>query len=539
MARTTAMAAAILLGLSATVLATSSNAQTVLRISEGGTANIDPQLASIVSDAILMYNVYDTLVFPAVDQGTAEIRPHLAESVELDASGTVYTIKLKPNVKFHSGNVLSAEDVVFSLNRMLALKKGFSYLFDGWIKSAEARDPLTAVITLNKPYSTFYSSLTRLSILDSKAVMANKRPGDYGEFGDYGTAWLNENSAGTGAYRPTFHKQTERTELRKFPDYFKGVPAKAPDVVRLNYHFSDPTVVTLFQRGELDLVRSFIPAETKRALLDVKGVTLAEEPGIAMFFIKVNNKKPPFDDVHCRRAFAYAVDYDNLLEVERIDAKTVGAVPARGPLLSSMSGYVPSMPVMKRDMKRAREELAQCRHKPGSVKIQITWIDIVSKEEPIALLLQQNWKELGFTSEIQRLPWPVYVQMTAKPDTAPMVGQVYTFARTPDPDAYLYNLYHSSRHGQFSAAEYFADAEVDALLDKGRATPVGPERTAIYEQVFRRIVDLQPSIFGYEAINHYAKRDVVSIPTMARPELNTGLMGGNHLFRLMEMKGAN
>ena len=140
-------------------------------------------------------------------------------------------------------------------------------------------------------------------------------------------------------------------------------------------------------------------------------------------------------------------------------------------------------------------------------------------------------------SEIQRLPWPLYTQQTAKPETAPMVGQVYTFARTPDPDAYLYNMYHSSRHGQFSAAEYFKDDQVDALLDKGRSTPVGPERTEIYKKAVRRIVELQPSIFGYELINLYAKRDVVSIPTMEDPRLNTGIMGGNHLFRLMKMKG--
>ena len=151
-----------------------------------------------------MYNIYDMLVFPALD-GATEMRPHLAESIDIDETGTVYTIKLRPDVKFHSGNTMTADDVVFSMNRILALKKGYSFLFDGWVESAEAKDPLTAVITLTKPYGAFYSSLSRLGIVDSKTIMANKGEGPHGEFGDYGASWLLKNSAGTGAYKVVSH----------------------------------------------------------------------------------------------------------------------------------------------------------------------------------------------------------------------------------------------------------------------------------------------------------------------------------------------
>ncbi|MSO54930.1 MAG: ABC transporter substrate-binding protein [Rhodospirillales bacterium] len=528
-----AVAVAALVG-----FAGSAGAQTVLRISEGNTAELDPQKAVIVADSILMYNVYDTLVFPSLDGKSKEMKPHLAEKIEANADGLTYTITLKPNVKFHSGNVMSADDVVFSMKRTLALNTGFAYLFTGWVDSVSAPNPTTVSVKLTKPYTSFIVSLTRLYITDSKLVMSKKEAGNYGEFGDYGSKFLNTNEAGTGAYQVTYHKNDERTEMKKFDGYFLGVPKKAPDVVRMTYGEIDPTVLTKIQRGETDLVRSFIATETKVAMTSAKGVTLASEPGLAQFFVKVNTTKPPVDDVFCRRALAFAVDYETMHAIENV-GNVRGAVPSKGPLLLSMPGYNESSPAFaKRDMEKAKAELAKCKYKPGDHTLQITWIADVAKEERFALMMQQNWAELGFKSEIQRLPWTLFTQQVAKAETSPMFAQVYTFARTPDPDAYLYNIYHSSRHGQFSASEYFKDAEVDSLLDKGRGMAVGPERDELYRKASVRIVELQPSFFGSQVINTYPKRDVVSIPTLEDPKLNTGLMGGNHMFRLMEMKGS-
>ncbi len=114
---------------------------TTLRLGESDFGDIDPHQGSTLADSILMYNIYDMLVFPSLDGKTTEMRPHLAQSIDIDATGTVYTVKLRPNVKFHSGNVMTADDVVFSVNRMLALNKGYSSLFTGWIKSAQVKDP--------------------------------------------------------------------------------------------------------------------------------------------------------------------------------------------------------------------------------------------------------------------------------------------------------------------------------------------------------------------------------------------------------------
>src|SRR5688572_10638127 len=108
--------------------AQTAHAQTVLRVDEVPVGELDPARAGDYADSILMFNVYDTLLVPGpAGKGFA---PHLAESYTVD--GTVFTFKLRPGVKFHSGNELTADDVVFSLNRITAIGAGWSSLFKGW-----------------------------------------------------------------------------------------------------------------------------------------------------------------------------------------------------------------------------------------------------------------------------------------------------------------------------------------------------------------------------------------------------------------------
>jgi peptide/nickel transport system substrate-binding protein len=515
-------------------------AETVLRIGEASHGDIDPHQGALFADAILYNNIYDALVFPSVDGKTTEMRPHLAESIDVDPTGTVYTIKLRANVKFHSGNTMTADDVVFSMNRMLAIQKGFSFLFTGVVKSAEAKGPLTVVFTLEKPAGAFYSGLVRLGIVDSKTVMANKQAGDFGEFGDYGGKWLLHNSAGTGAYKVVSHKRTERTKLIKFKDYFLGHQPKAPDVAFFTYANIDLAVIAMFKRGEMDVVRPLIQPETKKELLKIKGVTLAAEPGVNQQFFWLNNTRAPLDDVNCRRALAYAVDYEVIHSLEEIRPGLTGAKASHGPLLETMAGFDPELPPFaKRDLAKAKAYLAKCKYKPANHRIDIAWISTNLKSKKFALILQSNWKDLGFESDIQSLVWAHYVTRLAKAETAPMVSPVYVSPAIPDPDSYLYQSYHSSRGGQWSAGSYFSDAEVDKMLEKGRTMSFGPERTNLYKKASARIRDQQAAIFAMQLVNLWAKRDTFDWPQLETPGMNNGVQGANLIIRLMEMRNTN
>ena len=152
----------------AVIAASPAAAETVLRLDEVAVGELDPAKATDYADSILMFNVYDTLVLSK--QGGAGVVPHLAESWETD--GKTYTFKLRTDVKFQSGNPLTADDVVFSLDRMKAIGQGLSYLFAN-VEKAEAVDAGTVKFTLSSPYSPFVSALLRLPIVDKKLVMEN------------------------------------------------------------------------------------------------------------------------------------------------------------------------------------------------------------------------------------------------------------------------------------------------------------------------------------------------------------------------------
>ena len=102
------------------------SAETVLRLDEVPVGEIDPAKATDYADSVLMFNLYDTLVIPK--QGQPGYDPFLATGWESD--GKTYTFKLRTDVKFQSGNPVTAEDIVFSFDRMKALGQGLSYLFE-------------------------------------------------------------------------------------------------------------------------------------------------------------------------------------------------------------------------------------------------------------------------------------------------------------------------------------------------------------------------------------------------------------------------
>ena len=512
--------------------AVTARAETTLTLDENAPGEIDPAKAARAVSAILFYNLYDTLLLPG--PGGRGFTPSLAESYSGD--GTSYTFKLRANAKFHSGNPVTADDVAFSLNRMIAIGLGNSSLFRGWIKQAEVIDPQTVRVTLTKPYAPFLAATLRLGIVDRQLIMANLQDGAYGEYKDYGQAFLNTHDAGSGAYRIAAHNPQQQSVMEKNRDYFAGVSAAAPDRAVMKFGLVAATEIAMMRRGELDIMSQWASPETKRMAARIDGVTIVGEPGISEFQIKLNTKRPPLDDVHCRRALAAALDYDALMGQANVTPEVAGAEPSRGPLLPGMLGYDGSAPPYKRDMTLAAAELAQCKYKAGDVPIDIAWIGEVPLEERFALLMQQNWGELGFKASITRVPAVSYYQLITKPETTPNVSQFFYIATTPDADAYVYNLYNSQAAGSANAAEWLMDPGIDRLLDQGRSTLNDADREPIYREIFNKIRELQPTIFGYQVVATYAKSDRVSIPALQDPAKNTRVMGLNLMFRAMEMK---
>jgi len=505
------------------------SAETVLRLDEVPVGELDPAKASDYADGILMFNIYDTLVVGK--QGVPGYDPFLAESWMQD--GAAFTFKLRPDVKFQSGNTLTADDVVFSLDRMKALGSGLSYLFDV-VESAEAVDGQTVRFTLKSEYTPFIGALTRLPIVDKKLVMANLADGD-GEMKDWGQAYLATHSAGTGAYSVVSHNPQEQTVMAKNTAYFLPIAAAAPDKVFFRYGLDAASVRAMISKGEHDISSSWLPPEVLKSLA-AEGAQLLTEPGTNGFYIKMNTAKAPFDDVECRLAVSYAFDYDVARKMVAITDTISQAAVSTGPIPAGMLGALPTDQAQARDMDKAREHLAKCKYDPADTTIELSWIGEVPLEERFALLMQANFSELGFKSEIVKVPFALFQEQVSNPETTPSISQQYIDNVTGDTDTLLYGQYQSKMGGSWQSPEYLKDEKVDELLEQGRQAGDIAEREKIYQALSLHLKEIAPSIFAHDYVPVFAASNRVTVPALSDDAKRFSVPGYGFAFRLMEMK---
>lgn len=495
--------------------------ETILRLDEVAVGELDPAKASDYADSILMFNVYDTLVLP--QQGGPGHVPHLAASWKVD--GATYDFTLRDDVKFQSGNTLTAADVVYSLERMQALGAGLSYLFAD--VKAEAIDEMTVRFSLNTPYAPFVASLVRLPIVDMADVNANSES-------EWGEEYLSANSAGTGAYTVSSHNPQEETVMSKSDSYFIDVPDAAPDTVRLRYGLEAATVRTLIAQGEHDIASQWLPPEVVQSL-SKDGSQLLTENGTGAFYFKMNTTKAPLDDANCRLALSHAFDYGTAVQMIAINDEVSAGSPATGAIPVGMFGANGADSEMTQDMDKAREYLAACQYDAADINIEVTWIAEVPLEERFALLMQSNFTELGIKSEITKLPWALFAEQVSTPENTPHISQLFVNAVTGDPDTLLYGMYHSSTPGTWQSPEYLNDAKVDEYLEAGRTAGDDAGRETAYQALNARLMEIAPTIYGFDRQSVFAASNRVKVPALSDPDMAFGLDGMGFSFRLMEM----
>jgi peptide/nickel transport system substrate-binding protein len=512
--------------------ATPSFAETLFRLDASAPGEADPDKGIDYIGSVLAFNLYDALVAPG--QNGTPVAPHLASAWKVDGADYIFT--LRPDVKFHSGNVLTADDVVFSFNRLMALGKGNSPLFADRVASVTALDPHTVKFTLNGAYAPFLGAMVRLAVLDSKFVMAHKADGKFGDMGDYGEAYLSSHDAGSGAYTLVSHVPESETNLAKFEGYFLGVPASAPDKVRIRYGLQPATVRELVASGQQDMTSQWLPPEVMRALASRNDTHLLSDRGSNILFLHLNTQKAPLDDLNCRLALTYAFDYSTAIKLAQITDKVSAATPASGAIGKSEFGFNAGLPMYAQDMTKAKDYLAKCKYKtPDERKIDITWITEVPSEEKIALLMKANFDPLGFQTTIKGSPWTLYTQQVTKPDSTPSISEVYIDAPTPDPDSILYNMYSSKSPPTWESASHLSDPEVDKLLDSGRTENDIAKRKAIYENLDARLDQVAPAIFASEVSGVFVGLNTFKLPPFEDETKRFSAEEYGLQFRLIEM----
>ena len=429
----------------------------VLRYATLGLDTSDPHRHT---GSIAVQQCYVEPLTSIADDG--QVKPFLAEKIDVSADGKIYTIRLREGVRFHNGDVLTSEDVAANINRIREKIKG------GWLVSSlkhveklQTPDARTLVITFAKPFAPFMSLMSELWILSPKS------PG-----------WDSTitQPIGTGPF--TFGKWVPKVsfDAPAFKNYWqKGLP----HVSAVHFDLRDGTDKSLALRSN-DIDIAYV---SKDAADDLQRAKVARIEGLkdsAWYFIAFNNRKPrkPFDDVRVRRAIASCIDKAAVMNFIGGERAVVG-----NQMVGSNNFYFDKELAQADEFKKPDLQKAQALLKEAGVDPSKHTIEFVSWQEPYAQVVVQMVRKLGFK-----------VNHVALDDigTQKRLGQydwdLPAMHSGPRSDIFLRYVRLMSDGPNPVLWGGIQDPELDALINEAVATTDAHKRRAVYLKAFKRIL---------------------------------------------------
>ncbi len=282
---------------------------------------MDPGEAFELSTAEVTSNTYSLLVRLDMND-TSKIKGDLADSWTVSDDGLTYTFKLKPDLKFASGNPITAEDVAWSFERAVKLDKSPAFILtqfgltgDNVTEKAKAVDPTTFTFTVDKAYAPSFVlnclTATVASVVDKKVVMDHVKPvtvdADHKYDNDFGNDWLKTNYAGSGAYKLREWRANEVVVMERNDNYY-GEKAKLNRVIYRYMKESSAQRLAL-EAGDIDIARNLEPGDLD-AVTKNADLATTNAPKSTVYYVSLNSKNENLKKPEVQEAFKYLVDYD-------------------------------------------------------------------------------------------------------------------------------------------------------------------------------------------------------------------------------------
>lgn len=282
---------------------------------------IDPGEAFELSTAEVTANSYSKLV--GLDPAdTSKVVGDLAASWTVSDDGMTYTFKLKPDLKFASGNPLTAEDVAFSFERAVKLDKSPAFLLtqfgltgDNVAEKAKATAPDTFTFTVDKAYAPSFVlnvlTATVASVVEKKVAMEHAKPmtpsAEYKYDTDFGNEWMKTGYAGSGPFKVLAWRANEAVIMEVNPNYY----GEKPKLKRVIYrHMKESSGQRLaLENGDIDVARNLEPNDLK-AIEGKEGLSSTSAPKGTIYYFSLNQKNKNLAKPEVAEAFKYLVDYD-------------------------------------------------------------------------------------------------------------------------------------------------------------------------------------------------------------------------------------
>ena len=448
--------------------------------------NLDPHAVYDVGRAASRINMYDGL-YRWVDN-PPKLIPWLAESHTVTPDGLTYVFKLRRGVKFHDGSEMTSADVVYTMERMLAMKKGPAGLFLGSILpgTTKAPDDTTVVFTLKEPSAVFVSTVPEIQIVNSKLVQRNVKDGDFGE------GWLSKNDAGTGSFVLRRYDPAVGFVAARFKEHFHGWEAgkKFFDEIEFRSVLDTNTRVLGMIKGDYHGTDGYLPYDQIERLRKTEGIQILEDESMRVFYFAFNTTRPPMDNVHVRRALSYAFDYDGF--INDILKGSVVRNPSSNP--NNLWGTPSDVKGFTYDLEKAKAELAK-----ANVPMRTLTINPLAgfpETEQAAVLFANSLRKIGIDAKVEASPWNIVSDRFRSKDTMQDMVPLWKSTYYADPNNWVGELFTTRHHGGRSTT-WYSNPELDKLTDDALKTNDQAARAALYDKAIRLVGDEAVGIFVY------------------------------------------
>jgi peptide/nickel transport system substrate-binding protein len=449
-------------------------------------ADIRSSQPGVNRDAItdsVMLNVVEGLV-AAGEKG--EIRPMLAESWTISDDETVYTFKLRNNVKFHNGETLTSADVKWSLDKLFSnAEYNCKAYFDGSrqskVTAIEAPDAQTVVLTLDKPDAMLLNYMAQAQCGSTGIVHRLS----YNEDG----IW--NKPIATGPFTFGEWRRGESLVLSKFAGYamagdkidgYGGQKKVLVDDVKLLVVPDAATAVAGLKSGALDILPYLPPSEAAK-LKDEEGFTLVAAPHGGLITMLFQTSDPLMSNIALRRAIVAALDTPQI-----VDSVTYGLGVTNNSLVASGSFYHTAAQDKgyTYDPAAVPALLSAAGYKGEKITLLTNRRSAINYDT--AVIAQAMLQSVGINTEIEVLEWASQLDRF---NSGKYQIMAFNYSNRPDPGL-AYRTVVGAKAKKVNSI--WDNSVVDKLVDQSLQEADPAKRQAIFDDLHARFLDEVPLI---------------------------------------------
>lgn len=440
---------------------------------------LDPSTDSSPISLNVFKHVFDQLT--EID-AEGDVVPLLAESWESNDDATQWTFTIRDDATFHNGEPVTADDVVWSYEKVQADEQSPVNVYLDALDTIEAVDDTTIEFNLSAPFAPWDRQASLISILPQAA------------YEEMGPDAFSQNPIGSGAFTLVEWIRDDRLVLERYADFW----GEQPTVDRVIFRPvpSESTRVAGLESGELDIVATLPPAEVPR-LEQTEGIRVERVASNRVLYVGINVTNPKLDDVNLRRAIDHAINREAITE------ELLGGlgIPEGQVVAPVTFGYDDSIEATPYEPETAQELLEESDYEGEELLFQYPTNRYAFGAE-VAQAVAGSLQEVGINARLEGMEYSAFFPLWSNNGLA----ELHLFAYGPsimDSELPLGSLYLTGSKG------YWQSEEIDALIDEQRAQSDEAERAETISEIWQLSADYVPYAVLYNEVQAYGIREGV------------------------------